>query len=256
MWISLQIKAWKATNWNLLENTLKYNIGDLAKNENLGEEKKRLTQLEMGCQQLMELAASIGLQGEEAVVFIREQQQIARDERAEEREFDAAERQREFEAAERHREFEAAEKQREFEVAERQREFELEIARIKSENRQCRSQRKNNDHRKSPKLPTFVDGKDDIGSYLLRFERFAKGNNWDEEHWATSLSALLSGKALDVYSRLSDDAPTFSDPLMYCKFVLKGWSIIAYLISLPLQCFEDSKYWPSCDMWHLQFDWK
>lgn len=57
---------------------------------------------------------------------------------------------------------------------------------------------------KLPKLPAFVDGKDDIDSYLRRFERFAATNKWDKPSWATNLSALLTGKALDVYSRLSD----------------------------------------------------
>ena len=56
---------------------------------------------------------------------------------------------------------------------------------------------------KSPKLPMFVDGTDDIGSYLERFERFAKIRNWDPNDWAIMLSALLSGTALDVYARLS-----------------------------------------------------
>ncbi len=32
---------------------------------------------------------------------------------------------------------------------------------------------------KLPKLPAFSDGKDDLDSYLQRFERFAKNNNWD-----------------------------------------------------------------------------
>ena len=59
---------------------------------------------------------------------------------------------------------------------------------------------------KLPKLPTFVDGKDDLDSYLQRFERFAKNNNWDQSTWSTSLSALLTGRALDVYSRLSETA--------------------------------------------------
>ena len=42
--------------------------------------------------------------------------------------------------------------------------------------------------------------------YLQRFERFAKSNKWNESIWATSLSALLTGKALDVYSRMSETA--------------------------------------------------
>ena len=31
-------------------------------------------------------------------------------------------------------------------------------------------------------------------------------NGWEEEHWAGALSALLSEKAVDVYSRLSKKA--------------------------------------------------
>jgi len=55
---------------------------------------------------------------------------------------------------------------------------------------------------KTPKLPAFVDGKDDIDSYLRRFERFATTNKWNKSAWASNLSALLTGKALD--DRLSD----------------------------------------------------
>ena len=31
---------------------------------------------------------------------------------------------------------------------------------------------------KSPKLPVFVDGKDELDSYFLRFKRFASVNGW------------------------------------------------------------------------------
>ncbi|XP_078687005.1 SCAN domain-containing protein 3-like [Branchiostoma floridae x Branchiostoma belcheri] len=56
---------------------------------------------------------------------------------------------------------------------------------------------------KTPRLPSFTEG-EEIDGYLLRFERFARANHWAEVKWASSLSALLTGKALDVYSRLSD----------------------------------------------------
>ena len=58
---------------------------------------------------------------------------------------------------------------------------------------------------KSPRLPFFDDAKDYIDSYLLRFERYAGVNNWKKDDWAIHLSALLRGKALDVYSRLNDE---------------------------------------------------
>ena len=132
---------------------------------------------------LLEMAANIGLKGNEAIDFIREQQEIERNERMEERE-----RQRE-------------EQERQREERERERAHEIELARLRQEN----NERRQVDGKKSVKLPTFVDEKDDLDSYLQRFERFARGNSWPEEEWAVSLSALLSGRALDVYSRLPDE---------------------------------------------------
>ena len=64
---------------------------------------------------------------------------------------------------------------------------------------------------KAPKLPDFKEGRDDMESYLLRFERFASANCWPRENWAVHLSALLSGKALDTFSRLSEDESTDYD---------------------------------------------
>ena len=62
------------------------------------------------------------------------------------------------------------------------------------------------DRAKTPKLPSFVDGKDDLDAYLQRFERFATTAKWEKTGWASKLSALLSGRALEVYSRLSEEA--------------------------------------------------
>ena len=56
-----------------------------------------------------------------------------------------------------------------------------------------------------PELPAFVDGRDDLDNYLLRLERYATVAGWEKEVWATQLSSLLSGRALEVYSRLSHD---------------------------------------------------
>lgn len=56
-----------------------------------------------------------------------------------------------------------------------------------------------------PKLPYFEDGKDQIDSYLRRFERYAELQHWPPVDWALYLSALLKGKALEVYSRLADE---------------------------------------------------
>jgi len=55
---------------------------------------------------------------------------------------------------------------------------------------------------KIPKMPYFDEERDFMDSYLGRFERFAETQKWKREHWAMYLSALLKGRALDVYSRL------------------------------------------------------
>ena len=55
---------------------------------------------------------------------------------------------------------------------------------------------------KVPKMPYFDEERDFMDSYLGRFERFAKSQNWNEDDWALYLSALLKGRALDVYSMM------------------------------------------------------
>ena len=57
---------------------------------------------------------------------------------------------------------------------------------------------------KLPRLPAFVDGKYNLDSRLLRFERFANTSGWPKENWCASLSALLTGRALEVFCRLSE----------------------------------------------------
>ena len=66
---------------------------------------------------------------------------------------------------------------------------------------------------KAPVLPGFVDGKDSLDSYLLRFERYATVAGWERSDWATRLSPLLSGRALDVYSGFSDEQARDFDKL-------------------------------------------
>ena len=66
---------------------------------------------------------------------------------------------------------------------------------------------------KAPVLPAFVDGKDNLDSYLLRFERYATVAGWDRGTWATRLSPLLSCRALNIYSGLSDEAALDYDRL-------------------------------------------
>ena len=77
-------------------------------------------------------------------------------------------------------------------------------------------------------LPGFVDGKDNLDSYLLRFERYATVAGWERSDWAARLSPLLSGRALDIYSGLSDGQARDYDklqkaPLQRCGFTEQGY---------------------------------
>ena len=64
----------------------------------------------------------------------------------------------------------------------------------------------------TPKIPAFNEGKDEMDSYLLRFERYATAQKWEPDTWATGLSALLQGKAFDVYALMPKE-----DALNYDK---------------------------------------
>ena len=55
-----------------------------------------------------------------------------------------------------------------------------------------------------PKLPKFEEDKDDMDTFLQRFERFAKMQKWKPEEWVVSLSPLLTGKGLEVYTNMPD----------------------------------------------------
>ena len=58
---------------------------------------------------------------------------------------------------------------------------------------------------RSHKLPYFDEHTDKMDSYLTRFESYAVSNKWDPSMWASYLSALLKGHALEVFVRLSKD---------------------------------------------------
>ena len=78
--------------------------------------------------------------------------------------------------------------------------------RVISRSRLLRLRLRKNKPRKNKflKLPSFIDGKDELDSYLLRFECYAENASWENDTWAINLSALLTGRAMDVYTRMSD----------------------------------------------------
>ena len=152
----------------------------------------------------------IGFEGKDILEYIKEQQKLDREERAAWRNIRMAE-------------LQAEEKKRADELDDRRRadEIKVQMAKIEAEKEltlremELKAQDQasgslaatpppRNKDAKSPKLPSFVDEKDELDSYLLRFERYAENASWEKDTWAIKLSALLTGRAMDVYTRMSD----------------------------------------------------
>ena len=141
--------------------------------------------------------------------YVKEQQKLDREERAAWREY----RKRADEAEEKKRadeirfaQIEAAKEQAKIEA---EKELALKELELKAQQSQAGASLAatpppRNKDAKSPKLPSFVDEKDELDSYLLRFERYAENASWEKDTWAIKLSALLTGRAMDVYTRMSD----------------------------------------------------
>jgi len=145
----------------------------------------------MSLSDIVSAGKDLGYSGETLSKFIADQQEKEeyRKQKEEER------KQKDFERVER-----AAQR----ELQKLDKELELELAR--KANKEDKSAKIN--RAKPPKLPHFNDQQDDIDAYLERFERYATTQEWRQQDWATNLSALLGGKALDVYYRLDSEAAT------------------------------------------------
>ena len=139
----------------------------------------------MELEKLTRIGESLGYKGSELQAFIQEERERAKEERDRERSARAEERERLKE------------------------ERELIELKLQLENSKGSKHSKENEDGNSsfrvPKLPAFNETKDQMDSYLNRYERYAKAQKWPKQTWATNLSALLTGKALDTYSRLTDD---------------------------------------------------
>ncbi|XP_033733848.1 uncharacterized protein LOC117322984 [Pecten maximus] len=151
-------------------------------------------------EELILYGKELGLQGQELRQFVSEEQAKARHEREEDRRV----RLQELEEKEKERLFqkemlmEKAKLERESEaraIEEHKRQMELQASQSKPTVRDGTAFR-------GPKLPAFEEGKDNMDAYLQRFERYATAQKWDSASWGGNLSALLKGKALDVFSRL------------------------------------------------------
>ncbi|GFN91304.1 hypothetical protein PoB_001781000 [Plakobranchus ocellatus] len=62
---------------------------------------------------------------------------------------------------------------------------------------------------RQPRMPLLMESRDQLDSYLIRFEMQAKVNKWPEEQWFMCLSNLLTGEALEALHALSPDQCTY-----------------------------------------------
>ena len=171
-------------------------------------------------QVLKQEAEDIGFEGKDIVEYVKEQQKLDREERAawreERKRADEAEEKRradeirfaQIEAAKEQAKIEAAKEQAKLEAEKelkiREMEFQAQQAQVTASASLAATPPPRNKDAKSPKLPSFIDEKDELDSYLLRFERYAENASWEKDTWAIKLSALLTGRAMDVYTRMSD----------------------------------------------------
>ena len=173
-------------------------------------------------QVLKQEAEDIGLQGKDIAEYVTRQQTLDREERAAWREAQKMQAQADIELAKIRAEADRAEADREAEekkrvdeirLAQIEIEKELKIKEMELPAQQAQAQAtassattppSRNKDAKSPKLPSFIDEKDELDSYLLCFERYAENASWEKDTWAIKLSALLTGRAMDVYTRMSD----------------------------------------------------
>ncbi|KAL8586910.1 hypothetical protein ACOMHN_051015 [Nucella lapillus] len=208
----------------------------------------RVTSLEQ-----LTLGREMGYSDEGLRKFIEGQQKVEREERAERRRAEAEAENRKMESEMEKRKIEAEMENRKIEaemenrkmeaeienrkmeaemeklrLETRLREKELEIQRlgIESEDSDAPSSIPGHhrpNHAPRPQLPKFSEGSDSMDAYISRFEVFARSQGWPEREWAMILSALLTGKALNIFSTLPAVQQSDFDCLK--KALLQGFDL-------------------------------
>ena len=168
--------------------------------------------IRMSLQELTDYGQGLGLKGDALHKFILDQQAKDRDERAAEREKE--QREREYELEKSRLQNEAAKLREEHDQQLRLKELEnMHELKLLEAGGSTKAAVSVYNPAKAPKMPVFNEGKDDIDAYLRRFERYAEAQGWVSDNWATNLSALLQGRALDVYALLPFDKAKDYDEL-------------------------------------------
>lgn len=154
-------------------------------------------------QELTEHGRKMELKGTDLQKFILDQQTHYRELRAAERSKEKEEREYQLKREELDLErMKLAEAKR---IAEAESKYKETLLKLEQQLQETKADISSIASAKVPKMPFFEETKDDIDSYLRRFERYATDQKWNGETWAVNLSALLRGRALDVYSLLPQE---------------------------------------------------
>ncbi|KAL7631477.1 UNVERIFIED_CONTAM: hypothetical protein RMT77_018226 [Armadillidium vulgare] len=154
--------------------------------------------------EIFKMCKELGLKGKEINEFFKEREAAKKE--SEERAAAEAEKVR-------------AEAEKVRAEAEKVREFELKKIELQLQSGSSSSTNISNEPKvKAPKLNPFIDGNDNIDNFLERFERVAQINEWNPQSWSTYLGTLLTGRALEVYTRISrqeaEDYPKLKQALL------------------------------------------
>ena len=147
---------------------------------------------------IIDLARELGYEGQELRDFISRQQ----DRESERLKFEAIQKDKDLEKLK----FEAIHKDKDLEKFKIEAEREIAMKKLELELLSHSGGPKSTEsNARFPKLPYFDEKTDQMDSYLTRFESYATACKWDPAMWALYLSALLKGRALEVFVRLSKD---------------------------------------------------
>ena len=147
---------------------------------------------------IIDLARELGYEGQELRDFISRQQ----DRESERLKFEAIQKDKDLEKLK----FEAMQKDKDLEKFKIETEEEIAMKKLELESLSHSGGPKSKEsNARFPKLPYFDEKMDQMDSYLTRFESYATACKWDPAMWALYLSALLKGRALEDFVRLSKD---------------------------------------------------
>ncbi|XP_072172659.1 uncharacterized protein [Diadema setosum] len=157
----------------------------------------------MDLSEYIELGEKYGLQGEKLLTFAREE----RDKEVSRREANAA---RDERQKQREEQLKLAEE------ATKQKQLELEIAECNKDRYSLSSDYDSQGFQSAlPRMQAFNENSDDLDAYILRFERHATLSKWPKGAWAPALGNLLTGRALECYTRLPTSEAEHYDSLKH-----------------------------------------